>query len=422
MFLPPKQAKVDMSGGAFASTRINGASKGLQKLNPASTIGLSGINSVLPIEKDSFVGGFLDGFSSAFTNPITTTNGRQKLAAVDPFAKVVNSPQNQLSSILSNYFGKPGAVIGGIIENEPLRKVTSEFIRTGKVDSETSKAFLKNFSGNILAGVTEASAPFMKDIQDQIGLTGVDSKQLISSMMGIDGAPRIEDVLSQNPTISMIVKGKEYFANADFSSTNGIFKVIDNLTSNTALSSLFDLKTEFAIFNVITKSLMVFDAPDLFSKVGDWFRNDDNTSASNNREIDYYLDNLDNAVENSSMTFLEGLLTRVPPSKILDTNRNFVADFLESFTLKYDKEPTAAIGIRLNAIMTQIDPNWAKAQLIPGKGTYVSDLKPFKLMSDDACRVFQLAGLYQTELVIANYYSIKPIKDYMKSLYPFAMI
>lgn len=424
MFLPPKQVMVDKSGGAFVSGKIKGASKDPQVINPATTLGLGDLANLLPVEKDSFIGSMIGGFNYALASPITTTDGRKKLSTVDPFGKVVNTPQNQLASVLSNYFGTTGAVLGGIVENEPLRNLTKEFIRTGRVDNDVSKAFLKNFNNNLLSGISEATSPFIKGVQDTIGLGGVDSKQLVSSLLGIEGAPRIEDVLTQNPTISMIVKGKQYLANADFSSANGIFKVLDNLTANTQLSSLFDLKTEFQIMNILTKGLMEFNAPDLFSRVGDWFRNGDSNntgSGSYDRETAYYLDNLDNAIEMSSMVYLEGLLDRVPASKILDSNRDFVIDFLSKFALRYDEEPSAAIGVRLNELMTKIDANWTKTQLIPGKGEYVTDLKPFKMMSDDACRVFMLAELHLVELTISNYYPIKPVKDYMKSLYPFAL-
>lgn len=456
MFKPPKQVNVVKSSAAFASKQIKANINGLQKINPKVTLGAgANLADILPIEQDSFIGGImgdmnktisglsgslgglaktvagvagLNSFGSLnamLANPVTTTNGRNKLATVDPYKKIIETPQNQLSSILGNFFGTPGAVIGGIVENESLRKMASELIRTGKVDSATSKAFLKNYSNNLLAGVTEAGAPFLKEVQDTIGLTGVDSKQLLSSIMGIDGAPRVEDVLKQNPTISMIVKGKEYFSNADFSSVDGIFKVVDNLTSNTQLSSMFDLKTEFAIMNVVTKELMAFDAPDLFSKVGNWFRNDDKPSgngADYDKETGYYLDNLENAISESSMTFMEGMLTRVPANKILDTNRNFVVDFLVNFNLRYDQEPSSEIGNRLKNLMDQIDPKWDKTQLVPGKGDFVTDLGPFNVMSNDACRVFMLADLYVTELTIANYYPEQPMRDYMKSLYPFAMI
>lgn len=424
MFLPPKQVMVDKSGGAFVSGKIKDASKDPQVINPATTLGLGDLANLLPVEKDSFIGSMIGGFNYALASPITTTDGRKKLSTVDPFGKVVNTPQNQLASVLSNYFGTTGAVLGGIVENEPLRNLTKEFIRTGRVDNDVSKAFLKNFNNNLLSGISEVTSPFIKGVQDTIGLGGVDSKQLVSSLLGIEGAPRIEDVLTQNPTISMIVKGKQYLANADFSSANGIFKVLDNLTANTQLSSLFDLKTEFQIMNILTKGLMEFNAPDLFSRVGDWFRNGDSNntgSGSYDRETAYYLDNLDNAIEMSSMVYLEGLLDRVPASKILDSNRDFVIDFLSKFALRYDEEPSAAIGVRLNELMTKIDANWTKTQLIPGKGEYVTDLKPFKMMSDDACRVFMLAELHLVELTISNYYPIKPVKDYMKSLYPFAL-
>lgn len=443
MFKPPKQATVIKSTGAFASKQVNQFTKELQKINPKVTLGAgANLSNILPIEKDSFIEGLMGGvkstvgipglanlnnLNSMLSNPVTVTNGRNKLNTVDPYKKVVNTPQNQLASILSNHFGTPGAIIGGIVGNEALRKMTSELIRTGKVDSDTSKAYLKNYNNNLLAGITEAGAPFLKQVQNTIGLTGVDSKQLLSSIMGIDGAPRVEDVLKQNPTISMIVKGKEYFSNADFTSVDGIFKVVDNLSANKQLSSMFDLKTEFAIMNVVTKSLMAFDAPDLFSKVGGWFRKDKSdgggdTEDAGAREIGYYLDNLTNAIEESSLTFIEGLLTRIPPNKILETNRNFILDFLTNFHLRYNQEPTAEMGVRLNAVMNQIDPNWYKTKLSPGKSEYVSDLKPFNVMSNDACRIFMLADLYVTELTIAGYYPERPLKDYMKSLYPYAMI
>lgn len=426
MFVNPKQAKVLSSSGAFASKKINGATIGGQKIDPKTVLGAGGnISSLLPIEKDSFIGGLVSGFRNAVANPILATTGRDKLATVDPYKGVIDTPQNQLSSILSNYFGTTGMVVGGIMENEPLRKMTSEFIRTGKVDSATSKEYLKGFQNNLLAGVSESAAPWLDKVQKDIGITGINGKQLLSSALGVDGAPRIEDVLKQNPTINMIVKGKEYFANADFTSANGIFKVLDNLTSNTPLSSLLDLKTEFAIMNVLTKGLMAFDAPDLFSRVGDWFRNDDGASGNAtgyNNETEYYLDNLQNAIDESSLTFLEGLLTRVGADKILDRNRNYVSDFLANFTIRYDKEPSAELGHRLNNLMTQIDKNWAKSQLIAGQGEYYTDLKPFKLMSNDACRVFMLAELYVTELTIAEYYPIRPMREYMKSLYPLANI
>lgn len=424
MFAKPKKIDVDFTGGCFSSNKTPLKIGTPQKIDPKTVIGSVGqkVGGLMPIEKDSFLGGFIGGLNQVLANPVTKTDGRKKLATVDPYAKVVNTPQNELSSILSNYFGTPGVVLGGIVKNEPLRKLTSEFIRTGKVDSEQSKKLIKSFNNNLLAGVSEMTAPWMKEVQDMIGIDGVDSKQLMSSLLGVEGAPRPEKVLSQNPTISMIVKGKEFFANADFSSTEGIFKVVDNLSANKQLSSMFDLKTEFAIMNVVTKGLMAFDAPDLFSKVGKWFRDqDDNTEkGSYNRETTYYLDNLDNAIDNSSMTFLEGLLKRVPASKILDENRNFVNDFLGSFTLRYDQEPSKEIGIRLSDLMTQIDPLWNKTQLTPGKGEYVSDLKPFKLLSRDAEKVFTLTELYDVELSMANYYTVKPVSDYMRSLYPFA--
>lgn len=421
MFLPPTQRDVIFSDGAFASSVIHPAERGPQFINPATT--LSSVNKfgkMLPIEKDSFFSGFMKGFKGALANPVLTTNGRDKLATVDPYKDVIDTPQNRLASVLSNHFGTVGVISGGIIRNEPLRKMTSELIRTGKVDSETSKAYLKGFGNNILAGISEQTGPFLDKVQKDIGIGGVDGKQLMSSILGVDGAPRVEDVLQKNPTINMIIKGKEYLANADFSSTNGIFKVIENLTANTGISTLLDLKTEFALMNIVTEALMIFDAPDLFSKIGDWFRND--RGGSYDAETEYYLDNLQNAVDGSSITYLEGMLTRVGANKILDTNRNYVSDFLANYTLRYDQEPTKELGERLNNVMTQIDPNWAKAQLITGKGDYVSDLKPFKLMSNDACRVFMVAGLYTTELTIAEHFNLRSMRDYMKDLYPFANI
>lgn len=423
MFIPPKRAEIVKSSGAFASNVVNKASIGGQSINPKTVIGSVGsLSTLLPIEQDSFAASLLGGFTNAIANPILTTTGRDKLATVDPYKGVISTPQNQLSSILSNYFGTSGAILGGIVENEPLRKLTSEFIRTGKVDSATSKAYLKGFQNNLLSGVSDVTAPWLNQVTSEIGLTGVNGKQLLSSVMGVDGAPRLTDVLSQNPTINMVVKGKEYFANSDFSNVDGIFKVLDNLTSNTGLSSLLDLKTEFALLNVVTEGLMAFDAPDLFKKVGDHFKDSDasGNSTGYSTETQYYLSNLQAAIDESSLTYMEGLLERVPASKVLDTNRNFVSDFLASYTLRYDEEPTKEIGIRLDTLMGKLDANWNKTQLISGQGEYVSDLTPFKTMSNDSCRVFMVADLYVTELTIADQYAIKPVSDYMKALYPFA--
>lgn len=420
MFVAPDRVFVDKSGGAFSSNKVNTKTNPSQTIDPSTTLGVGAdVLNLLPVERDSFVGGFLNGLNSVLASGVTTTDGRNKLATVDPFKKVVNSPQNQLSSVLSNFFGMPGAIVGGIVENEPLRKMTSELIRTGKVSSETSKAYLKNFGGNVLAGV---GGDILNQIQSDIGMTGVDGKQLMSSVLGVDGAPRIEDVLAQNPTVAMVIKGKEYFAQADFNSVDGLFKVIDNLTSPNSISTMLDIKTEMSVFNVITKSLMAFDVPKLFQDVSDHFKKKNNGESGGKAETLYYLDNLDNAIDNSSITYLEETVKRIPAYKILDSNRNFVGDFLKVFTLRYDQEPSADIGIRLDNILTQIDPNWAKAQLIPGQGEYVSSLLPFKQMSNDAERVFTLAGLYQTELVIANYFPIQPMKNYMKALYPYAPI
>lgn len=424
MFVAPNRVTIDKSGGAFASNKIDTNTKASQVINPSTTLGAgANVLNILPVERDSFLGGFINGLNNVLASGVTTTNGRNKLATVDPFAKVIDTPQNQLSSILSNYFGAPGAIVGGIVENEPLRKMTSELIRTGKVDSATSKAYLKTMGNNILAGVSEVTGGILNQVQKDIGLAGVDGKQLVSSILGVDGAPRVEDVLAQNPTISMIVKGKEYLSQADYNSTDGLFKILDNITRDSSISTLFDLKTELSVFNVVTNSLMAFDAPDLFKKVEDYFKNKSKDNPDDNSRLTtYYLDNLDNAIDNSSMTYVEELLKTVPAYKILDTNRNFISNFLKSFTLRYDQEPTPEIGKRLDDILNSIDPLWAKTRLVPGQGNYVSDLLPFKQMSNDAERVFTLAGLYQVELVIANYYPIQPMKNYMKSLYPYAVL
>lgn len=423
MFVPPPQVTVDKSGGCFSSNRINTNLPSNQVINPKTTLGSGAeILNLLPVEQDSFASGFLKGLNATLAKPVTMTTGRDKLATVDPYKKVVETPQNQLASILSSYFGTPGVILGGIVENESLRKMTSELIRTGKVDSETSKAYLSNFKSNVLGGITEGVAPWLDTIKDDIGLEGVNSKQLVSSILGVKGSPRVEDVLQQNPTIAMVVKGKEYWSNADFSTTNGLFKVIDNITNNNAMSTLLDLKTEFSIFNTVTKSVMAFDDESLYTKLGDWFKSSPGEEAPYDRETLYYLDNLDNAIDTSSLTYLEVMLKTVPPSKILDENRNFVSDFLNTFRLRYDQEPTAEMGKRLDDLMTQIDPNWAKAQLIPGKTGSYSALRPFKTMSDDAERVFTVAGLYETEMVIANYYPVQPMETYMKALYPYVML
>lgn len=425
MFVAPKQKTIDTSGKIFASNEIKADTSAVSKIDPSTTLG-GGIKSIdnLPIAKDSFFSGLAKGLSQTLANPVTMTTGRDKLALTDPYGKVINSPSNQLVSVLSSYFGEAGAIIGGIASNPDLQKMTGELIKTGKVSSATSKAFLKNFGNGVLSGVSSVGSTVIDQLSKEIGIEGVDGKQLLSSVMGVDGAPRIEDVLSKNPTLSMIIKGKEYYTKGDFSSVDGLFKIVDNITSNTKISNLLDLSTEFQIFNIVTKQLMEFEAPDLFKEVIKYFQTKDTNSDSSvyNRTTEYLLDNVGNAIDTSSVVYMELLLDNVDAYKVLNTNANFVNDFLRSFNLRYDQTPTADMGERLNTLLTRIDKNWSKTQLTPGQGDFVTDLKLFKTLSTDAAMVFSLAGLYTTEMTIANYYPEQSITKYMKELYPLSVL
>lgn len=430
MFVAPKPTEVNTSSNLFSSDRVAPATKKSTVMDPNTVLTDLTVpvnNSTQPIEQDSFIKGFVGGLKGALANPVTVTSGRDKLAIADPYAKVITTPTNKLTTLLTKYFGETGAVIGGISQNKDIQKMGLELLKTGKVSKETSNLFLKNVSNNVLSGVSTLTTPFVNDFikNTVLDVKGVDTQSLLSSVLGLPGAGSVESVLSKNPTLSMVIKGKEYLTTGNYEDMDGIFKVMENLTSNNKVSNFLDLDLEFKVFNIITKQLMEIDAPDFITTAINFFKEKDTnvTYGSYDRTTNYLLSNLDNAVDTSSLTYMELMIEEVDPYKILTTNPNFVDDFLTNFKLRYDETASAETGVRLNNLLNKIDKDWYVIDLIASNSeqrTYagVSDLNLFKRISDDAATVFSLADLYVTELTIASSYETKSITQYMKESYP----
>lgn len=348
---------------------------------------------------------------------LVTTEAKTSTAVVDVYKEQINAPQNKLKSILDGYLGSASSILGALVSKgkgeELLSNLLGSYIQTGKLDKAQATAALDKYKNNLLTGVTTTASPLLDGMLGKLGYSG-SSQELLAGALGLPGAKNPKELLLSDKNVKLVYDNYQYYTKeADFSSAAGVLKVIENLSKNTALAGAFNLNTEFAILGTIATTAMKYDSPALISKVVNHFDRDEDK-----RRL--ILDNIREAAEACSVSYLEVALQHCSAASILAANPDIVSLLVKSFsTADVDDTERAALYTRFVTVIDAVNPNWHK---VKRGDSFISDLSIFTEATTDAIKAFMTKEEYRIPIMICGSYGSVDMVDLMQNCFPSAPI
>lgn len=257
--------------------------------------------------------------------PIFTAGGSDTGATVDVYGVVPNSVQNNVLSVLDDVFGIVNKGVSGIFAAELNKVGKGAGILSNITNPKLAENVLGKLKDNILRGVP---------------LTEKGMKETLFSAIGYDPkAPNVLDGLKKtgDAMVKDIVKnfdGKtglvalykdtKLILDGDAPHAEGMFKILDNITSNTKLGGFLDSSFQFEIINTVTKSMMNLGIPKVFDDIMEKITDD-------NKE-DYIRENLAQAILVGDINFIEFALKYISASWIIATYPDIIKVLVSSYT------------------------------------------------------------------------------------------
>lgn len=326
-------------GGKIPSLAGNGVSGGF---NPAGMA----IDSSLPSPEASAL--------VSLAKPVFTSGTSVEAATVDIYDGVLPSPQNKLKTVL----GKLLDVTNSGIQSSLGKYIQESSKKLGILNKMTSltsaKSVLDQMKGSVLSGV-----PITKDSMNKLLLetVGYDGKSL-SFKDGLDslGESMLSDitknleastgVIGMYDSIRTVIKG-------DFDTADGIFKILENVTSNSKLASFLDISHSMQILNTVTQSLMNLGAPAYFDKIIEKVNHEDRDR--------FFNDNLEAGLFAGDIGFIESVLKHKSGAWIMASQPNAIVMLAMSFKPDLDEagEVKPNSYERLWNVFNKLKHDWA---------------------------------------------------------------
>lgn len=290
---------------------------------------------------------------TALAKTVFTSGASEAGEVVDIYRATINSPQNKIKTVLSDVMDVVGGALGGTL-SKTLRDVAGKAnILDGLVNADSAKNIMNRFKSDLLSGVPLSKENLVKGLYESVGydgkslnfqggLKGLGDNMLADITKQIDGQTGL---LTMYDNVKVIVKG-------DYDTAEGIFKILENVTGNSAVGGFLDVTNKFKIINGVTKSLIGLGAPELFDKVIE--------KIDHANRKDFIRENLAEALAVGDVSFVDFSFKEVNGGWILANYPNAITDIVSNFTpnLEADDQISVAQYDQLVGTLNRIDPNW----------------------------------------------------------------
>lgn len=339
---------------------------------------------------------------------IMTAGGDSKAAVVDIYKGTLNSPQNKITSILSGAMKGLGKFTGGLLNSKTLKAIQGAartYDTLKKVDWDEVGNGLKN---QLLTGIVAQSSPIINQTLGKCGFT-VETSGYIKGLAGLPGGVDLGSALKNNPKFKALYDGVDYLINdADYSSVDGMFKVLTNLTGNNAIAGVLNMQSTFALLGVVTETALLFDTPKLFEKINNYFKRDD-------ERRQYIVENIAMAAYSANLAFFEYAMKHISRNNILSNHPTIMEDLLANFRFIDEQTPSVDLANRLIKVLNWLRPSW---DVIKFGERIISNLELFTNMSASATELLRLTDKYRDAILIAGSYRNESLVSLLQNAYP----
>lgn len=354
-----------------------------------------------------------NGSMVKLANPVFGVGKSGTGATVDIYGNVLQSPQNSISSVLSETLGIVNKGLSGIFSKN-LSSIAGKITGLSKTISKSgAEDILNHFSSTILSGVpltkTDMKNTLMKSIgfdeSSSIYKNGLNSKSILSDMVAnIDGTSGLTALYNDT---QMVLKG-------NYSTTEGIFKIIDNVTGNTQLGNFLDITNQLKILGSVTKSLFGLGVADVFDKIRDSIK-----GVSNQNK--YISDNLASAAKSGDIHFFTFALQHVDGNWLMQHQPQLITTLLKNYTpvRQTDGTISPATYAEFVSVIKQINPDWYYGGEVGGQ--QATNLQIFSQMNSSAMQAFLLDGdprIIRSMMVAGKYGNTFVTVDELQKRYP----
>lgn len=339
---------------------------------------------------------------------IMTAGSESKAAVVDIYKGSLNSPQNKITSILSGAMKGLEKFTGGLLNSKSLNAIQATartYDTLKKVNWDDVGNGLKN---QLLTGIVAQSSPIINQTLGKCGFT-VETTGFIKGLAGLPGGIDLGEALKDNPKFKALYDGVEFLVkDADYSSVDGMFKVLSNLSGNSALAGLLNMQSTFALLGVITETALLFDTPKLFEKINNYFKKDD-------ERRQYIIENIAMAAYSTNLAFFEYAMKHISRNNILSNHPTIMEDLLANFTFIDEQVPSVDLANRLIKVLNWLRPSWDKIKF---GDRVISNLELFTNMSASATELLRLTDEYRDAILIAGSYRSESLVSMLQKAYP----
>lgn len=333
--------------------------------------------------------------------PVFTSGSSDTGATVDIYGTVLNSPQNKIQSVLGDVLGIVNKGLTGILSGELAKATSSMNLISAITDEKVAGNILGQFRSDLLSGVPLTADGMQKTLFNAIGYDGK-SLNFLDGVQGM-GKSILKDITNavDNQTgLLTLYKDTEILLKGDYSTADGIFKIISNITSNTKLGGFLDLTNQMKIIGAVTKTLYNLGVPELFEDIYN--------SLTDSNKKRYVKENITEAFQAGDIDFIEFALKYHSGNWILSNYPNAINMIVSSYQPKtaIDGSVTRAEYVRFVNVLNSIDPHWAIKGTRHGKE--MGNLNVFANFNNHARLAFLAGGdrLMVSRMLIAEKYGV----------------
>lgn len=313
--------------------------------------------------------------------PVFTAGTSDVGATVDIYGDTLNSPQNKIKSVIGDVLGIVNTGISGILQGELAKARSKMNLISAVTDSNVAKGILDQYKSNLLNGVPLTNDSMKSILYKAVGYSGSDT----SFASALENAKKtmLGDIVKNvdgSTGLITLYKNAELVIKGDYSTADGILKMVGNITSNTQLGSFLDLTNQMKLVSAVTKTLYNLGIPDIFEDIY-------NKLTHNDKER-YVRENIASAASEGDIDFVEFALKYYNGSWLLSNYPNIIRSIVSSYKPKTDLDGSVSKAEyeRLISILARIDVDWWVAKTV--NGVKVGNLNVFASFNNHARLAF----------------------------------
>jgi len=271
---------------------------------------------------------------------IFETGPKDVVVAVDRFGKRSVSYVNQQAA------GIKGAFDGFFSNNKIISLTKSTLSDIAKTANSAltavndAKKQLENYTGLNLNSIGAAKASL--------------NEAAITTMSNVTGMD-MQKVMRDSQSIQRIAAG------ADLGDVNSLFTAANRLLGTNTVGTLFDTRSESAVFGSLLQQASQLGMIDLFDKL--WDKVYANDQQYNGNFARYSASNsIPSVLYNGDLEMLNKLIDKMGGDAIMQQYPTAITDFLGNYNVPYDTSPGEYPTLRTKIVdtMTRLDPQWLK--------------------------------------------------------------